>query len=214
MILSNKIHIMGILTELFYLPHIEYFAAIEGHGILLLDDLERFQKQSLRNRTSLLLANKVETLSVPVYEGNKKKPYKDIQIDYGQKWLNIHLRGIQSAYGKAPFFEYYFPYIEEVYSQKLQYLIDLNAALLTVCLKLLRMDIEVKFLSETSESIEYSDIRGLIRAKEGFETRDFYQSEPYRQLFGVEFVPNLSVIDLLFCEGPEAMSLIKGSKKK
>lgn len=63
---------MGILTELFYLPHIEYFTAIDGHRILLLDDLELYQKQSFRNRTSVLLANKVEMLSVPVYEGNKK----------------------------------------------------------------------------------------------------------------------------------------------
>lgn len=204
---------MGILTELFYLPHIEYFTAIDGHRILLLDDLELYQKQSFRNRTSVLLANKVEMLSVPVYEGNKKKPYKDIKIDYGQKWLNIHLRGIQSAYGKAPFFEYYFPYFEQVYSQKLPYLVELNVALLTVCLKLLRTDMEVKFLSETSESADYSDIRGLIKSKEGFETRDIYQSKPYTQLFGLDFVPNLSVIDLLFCEGPEAKSLIKVSKK-
>ncbi|TVP48788.1 MAG: hypothetical protein EA341_10305 [Mongoliibacter sp.] len=204
---------MGIITELFYLPSIEYFAAVQGNGIICLDDLERYQKQSLRNRTSILLANKTEKLSVPVYGGNKNQPYRDIRIDYEQKWLNVHLRGMQSAYGKAPFFEFYYPYLEQVYLKKLPFLIDMNQQLLTVCLKLLRWDTEVKYLSEFGEKSGLSDLRGVIKSKEHFTERDIYEARPYSQLFGVDFVPNLSIIDLLFCAGPEAEAIITASKK-
>ncbi|EOZ97028.1 hypothetical protein A33Q_1946 [Indibacter alkaliphilus LW1] len=204
---------MGIITELFHLPSIEYFTAIHGFDEVWLDDQERFQKQSFRNRTSILLANKTEKLSVPVYGGNKNRPYKDIRIDYEQKWLNVHLRGIQSAYGKAPFFEYYFPYLEKVYLKKLPFLIDMNRELLTVCLTLLRWKISVKLLSERDEKAEMRDLRGLIQSKVHFTERDIYSPKPYSQLFGVDFVPNLSIIDLLFCTGPEATAVIAASKK-
>lgn len=204
---------MGIITELFYLPSIEYFAAVQGNGVIFLDDLEQYQKQSLRNRTSILLANKTEKLSVPVYGGNKNQKYREIRIDYEQKWLNVHLRGMQSAYGKAPFFEYYYPYLEPVYLKKLPFLIDLNQQLLTVCLKLLRWDVKVKYLSEVDKKSDLSDLRGIIKSKEHFTERDIYKVSPYSQLFGVDFVPNLSIIDLLFCTGPEAEAIITSSKK-
>lgn len=204
---------MGILTELYYLPNIEYFAAIEGEEKLVIDDCEKFRKQTFRNRTSVLLANKTESLSVPVYEGNKQKPYRDIRIDYNQKWLNIHLRGIQSAYGKAPFFEFYFPYFEQVFRQNVPFLMDLNLKLLTVCLKLLKAESQIQLLSEVGENHDFRDLRGVISAKEDYKSRELYKPAPYNQLFGLDFVPNLSVIDLLFCLGPESPAIIRASKK-
>lgn len=205
---------MSVLTELFYLPSLEYFTAVLGHEEIVVDGREKYQKQTYRNRTSILLANKVEVLSVPVLGGNKGLPYREVKIDYGQKWMNVHLRGIQSGYGKAPFFEYFYPYFEKVYQKNLTFLFDLNLELLTVCLKLLQLDVKLSVMENIGQKTLGNDIRGLIDAKKGFESRSFYQSEAYSQLFGVNFASNLSVIDLLFCEGPASKNILWASQKK
>jgi len=205
---------MGIYTELFYLPNLEYFVAIMDQDEVVLDDVESYQKQTFRNRCRILLANKVETLSVPVIGGNKKKNYRDIEIDYSQKWKNVHLRGIQSAYGKAPFFEYFFPYFDQVFGKNPRFLFDMNYELLTVCLKLLQLNVKVSVLGKEGQFPENMDIRGLINAKSAIEQNRFYQEKPYFQLFGADFAPNLSIIDLLFCEGTSAHAVLRASQKK
>ena len=204
---------MPILTELFYLPPIEYFVLINGHQELYIDGTERYQKQTYRNRAQILLANKVDTLSIPVLSGNKKQVYKEIKIDNSQKWKNVHLRGIQSAYGKAPFFEFFFPYLESVYAKDLTFLFDHNIELLTVCLKLLQSDTKITVLSDDWDTNSFLDRRGKINAKEDFAFRNIMTAHPYDQIFGVNFVPNLSVLDLLFCKGPESKDILKLSKK-
>jgi len=203
-----------ILVDLFYLPPIEFFAAIEGADRIVVEREDNYQKQTYRNRAHIRLANKVETLSIPVLGGNKKVRYKKVKIDYDQKWKNIHLRGIQSAYGKAPFFEYFFPYFEEVYRQQIDSLFEFNLKLLTLCLKLLQVKVEVTTTQKYERFPEMEDLRGEIVAKESYEARDFYRPTTYNQLFGSDFVPNLSVIDLLFCEGPRSRELILQSKKR
>ncbi len=200
-------------ADLFYLPNLEFFVALLGQNELLLDLDGKYEKQSYRNRTTILLANKVETLSVPVHGGGHKV-LRDIKIDQNQKWKNIHLRGIQSAYGKAPYFEYYFPYIKGVYDRNADYLVDLNIELLTVCLKLLGMKIILKEIAQVELQHNAVDIRGILNSKQDFATREIYQPQPYPQLFGVDFVPNLSILDLLFCMGPESQDVLLKSQKK
>ncbi len=202
-----------ILADLFYLPSLEFFTAIHGADLLVLEDRDTYQKQSYRNRSQIRLANKVETLSVPVLEGNKKVHYTEVNIDYSQKWKNVHLRGIQSSYGKAPFFEYYFPYFEQVFHRNIDKLYEFNLELLTVCLKLMRVKTQVTLASQVDESTSCEDIRGIIVTKESYKHREIYHPQPYTQLFGLDFVSNLSVIDLLFCEGPHANEVLAQSKK-
>ncbi|ERM83085.1 hypothetical protein P872_06320 [Rhodonellum psychrophilum GCM71 = DSM 17998] len=204
---------MPIITDLLYLPPIEYFVAIQGHQEIWLDSKERYQKQTFRNRTQIRLANKVENISLPVIGGNKKVNFAEVEIDYNQKWKNIHLRGIQSAYGKAPFYEFYFPYIEDVFAKNLTKLSELNLELLTVCLKLLKLEVSVKYMEIIGEQPNVTDMRGIIHPKEGFEARNILMPTQYSQLFGSEFVPNLSIIDLLFCAGPESKEILTKSQK-
>lgn len=201
-------------ADLFYLPNLEFFVALLGQNELLLDLDGKYEKQSYRNRTTILLANKVETLSVPVHGGGGSKAFRDIKIDQNQKWKNVHLRGIQSAYGKAPYFEYYFPYIKDVYDRNAMFLVDLDLELLTVCLKLLGMKIILKEIAQVELQHNAVDIRGILNSKRDFATREIYQPQPYPQLFGVDFVPNLSILDLLFCMGPESQDVLLKSQKK
>lgn len=203
-----------IVVDLFYLPPIEFFVALQDFDKVLIETHDNYQKQTYRNRAAVRLANKTEFLSVPVVGGNKKAKYVDVKIDDSQSWRKVHLRGIKSAYGKAPFFEYFFPELESVYMGRPQYLFDFNYELLTLCLKFLRRTAK---LEETGEYQPYSDnsyLRGVIKAKESFVNRNIYEPYPYTQLFGLNFVPNLSILDLLFCEGPNSIEVIDSSKKR
>ena len=203
-----------LVADLFYLPPIEFFAAVEGMETILIERHDNYQKQSYRNRTTIQLANQVANLSIPVVGGNKKVRYSEVKMDDSQNWRNIHLRGIRSAYGKAPFFEYFYPGLEKVFGKGHRYLYDFNLELLTLCLANLRHAAKLGETSTYGEYVEEIDLRGYLRAKEPFELRNIYKPHPYGQIFGLNFAPNLSVIDLLFCEGPNAKQVILSSRKK
>ena len=122
----------SIISDLFYFPNLEYFCSLIGVDRLYLYPREHYKRKSYFNRTQIRLANKVETLSIPIVGRRPNIPLGKIEIDYNQKWQKVHLRGIQSAYGKTPFFEYFFPYIEDIFERKPQFLWDLNKQALTI----------------------------------------------------------------------------------
>jgi hypothetical protein len=159
------------------------------------------------------MASKVATLSVPVLKGNSKQLIRDIQIDYDQKWLTDHWRSISSAYGKAPFFEHYADYFEKIYLRRHACLFELNLELLTICLKLLSIKKKIDFTSAYKNSTENAidDFRSAIHPKKEYKNNNLYTPVRYRQNFGNNFVSNLSIIDLLFCEGPRSIEIIRQS---
>jgi hypothetical protein len=136
-----------------------------------------------------------------------------VKIDYSQKWQAVHLRGIQSAYGKAPFFEYFFPLFEQVLESGEKSLWELNLKLLTICLKLLRWPAKVTLMEKTVLSPDIFDIRGQIKPGVAFYERNYYHPHPYVQLFGANFEPNLSIVDVLFCAGKDSGIILKQSAK-
>ncbi|GAA0880045.1 WbqC family protein [Algoriphagus jejuensis] len=203
-----------IAIDLHYLPSLEFFAAIAEADELLVFSQDLYQRQSYLNRTRIRLANKVETLSVPIVGRRPKLPLDQVRIDYEQNWQAVHLRSIQSGYGKAPFFEFFFPYIQEILESEAESLWGLNLNLMTICLKLLRLPVKITAFSEGEIPLDLLDVRGLIVPGRPFSDRNFYQSIPYSQLFGLNFEPNLSILDLLFCTGPEAGKILRESIKK
>ena len=140
--LSLPASVKRIALDLHYLPCLEYFTVLRGVDELFLFPADRYTRQSYFNRTSILLANKVHALSVPIQGRRPRISFRDVRIDSEQKWVTNHLRGIQSGYGKAPFFEYFFPYFEEALSGQETQLWILNLDLLTICLKLLRWPVK------------------------------------------------------------------------
>ncbi|GMQ27118.1 WbqC family protein [Algoriphagus sp. oki45] len=203
-----------IAVDLHYLPTLEWFSAIIDAEEILLFPKNQYQRQSYFNRTRILLANKVETLSIPIQGRRPRLPLDQIKIDYSQKWPSIHLRGIQSAYGKAPFFEFFFPYFLPVFESQTESLWEFNTRLLTICLKLLRWPVKVSVVEDSAHIPDFLDQRRLIVPSRPFWERNFYQPNAYPQLFGLDFEPNLSILDLLFCMGPEAGNVLKSSAKK
>lgn len=212
---SNSKEISGIRIELQYLPCIAYFTSLLKYDRIYIDIEERYVKQTYRNRCSVLTANKVDQLTVPVQKYETAAPTKDIKIDYGQDWLRRHLGCLQSAYGKSPFYEFYAPELLQIYDKKLAYLVDLNYELLTICLRLVGVKKDLQYnLSglEMEESSVFNAI-SLINNKNSDFSPEYYKPEPYYQTFGNDFVSNLSIIDLLFNMGPEARSVLLRSCK-
>lgn len=202
-----------VLIDLQYLPCIEYFTVFNRYKQIEIEVCENFEKQTYRNRAHILSANKSIPLSIPVLKGNSKQLIKELKIDNKQRWRDNHWRSIISAYGKAPYFEYYSDYFQKIFFKEQDSIFDLNLELLTLCLKLLNYDNVITF-SEKYELIPDGgvlDMRSRVHPKKDFGTNTFYQPYSYIQLFGKEFVPNLSIIDVLFCEGPNASNIIHQS---
>lgn len=198
----------SILIDLQYLPCLNYFSEIAACDTIYIEAQEKFQKQTYRNRCEILSSNGPISLTVPVVGETKKATIKKVEIDYTTFWQNQHWKSIQSAYGKAPFYEDYSPYIKDVIMKKPTFLFDLNLNILTICLQLLNLSPIIKFTEEYEKLVENNviDLRSTISPKKKIINPN---SLAYVQLFGSNFVANLSIIDLLFCEGPNAMSFLK-----
>jgi hypothetical protein len=203
-----------ILIEPHYLPCIEYYVLISSVDQIMLEFYENYQKQSYRNRCWILTAAGPIEMSVPVLNPAGKVKLRDVRIDYGQKWVKDHWRSIMTAYGSAPFFEHFAPDIYDIYQRNYQFLLELNLEFISLFNQWL--NINTPIMETTAYSAEYEEVdfdwRSKIHPKKHLKSNPFYVPCNYNQIFGKKFVGNLSIIDLLFCEGPGAMNILANSK--
>jgi hypothetical protein len=199
----------ALLIEPHYLGNLAYFNLLIQSDSITLDIHHHYLKQTYRNRCEILTASGVRPLSIPVSFKNHM-PYKEVTVDHSQSWARDHWGAISSAYGKTPFFEFYADYFEPLFVKKQVFLLDLSVDFLTVCLKLLKIRKDIHFTEKylDSESGGFFDQRNRISPKNHLERDQLYKPVTYTQLFGKDFAPNLSVLDLLFCEGPQATDIL------
>lgn len=199
------------LIELHYLPNIQYFQLLAKHAHVVLEKHEHFVKQSYRSRCVINTAQGPQTLTIPLTDKHGKTVISDVRIDYSQKWLNNHWRTIQSAYANAPFFEYYSDSLHAILFKQHPFLFDLNRELLTMCLKWLKLDIRIEesLAYEKNVASTFIDYRNAISAKKTGLQDVSPSNRPYTQVFGNAFVNNLSLIDLIFCTGPKALTYLR-----
>jgi hypothetical protein len=132
-----------------YLPSIEYMSLFLKTEDATIELFETYQKQSCRTRCNVLTANGVQTLTVPVIKTNGNHTLtKDIEISYKESWQQVHLRCLESAYRKSAYFDYYFPYLEKIYKQKFNTLIELNEFSMKAILKLLKVKKNILYTSD------------------------------------------------------------------
>ena len=173
----------------------------------MIELFETYQKQSCRTRCNVMTANGLQTLTVPIIKTNGSHTLtKDIAISYKEPWQQIHQRCLEAAYRKTPYFEYYFPYLEKAFSTRFDTLIELNEFCLRFILKVLKINKEIVYTNDFEPIKDANDFRVSL-SKWSPEKTSFPQ---YYQVFADRqpFVSNLSVIDLLFNEGPEAVDYL------
>ncbi len=180
---------------------------------IIINDTGYFLKQTYRNRAEILSANGILRISIPVRK-DKKSMLKDIKIDNSHKWRKDHWGAIQSCYGKSPYFYYYSNQLKQAIFEDDELLVDYLIRLLSICLISLGFNKKIKFASQTDLKSHFHDATDIISPKTDFEKNTGFKQIKYSQIFGSEFVTNLSVIDLLFCEGPNCLNVLKQSNRR
>jgi hypothetical protein len=218
-----------------YFPPISYFAAIaeemEGlvrikgedrksilssplsPSVIYIEACENYQKQSYRNRCHFYAADGIQSLSFPIlHEGNThKRPIMEVKIDYSKPWVMQHKRAIVSAYRTSAYFEYYQDELFAILDSKPEKLIDLNTRLLEFFLEKTGIKAQVQ-MTESYGQEGCEDLREAIHPKRPDTIlQKLKLGKPYFQVFAEKhgFIPNLSIMDLLFNEGPDSIIFLK-----
>jgi hypothetical protein len=200
-----------------YLAPVQYFTKLITYDEVWIELREHFLKQSYRNRCVILTANGTQNLSIPVAEGsNSKRLICEVVISYDHPWQKLHWKAIISAYNNAPFFEYYCDSLAPFYHEKKwKFLTDFNHEIQLVVLNELKAKCCIAgtedFATPGSFPAGTDDLRYSIHPKSTRQSgdEDFFPL-PYMQVFQEKFgfTPNLSIADLLFNEGPNALQVL------
>lgn len=198
----------GLVLPLFYLPPIPYFSVfLAASGNIMIEKHEHFPKQTYRNRASIYSPNGPLDLIVPVVKGSKvHTAIKDVKVSYESDWQRLHWMSLQTSYRRSAYFEYYEDDFAPLYAYKPDFLVDWNETFFRLLLKLLKIDGTYQYTS--SYEPQDPDYRQLIHPKAPPAVNAV---KPYFQVFEPRhgFIPHLSIVDLLFNQGPGAPAFLK-----
>ena len=194
-----------------YFPPVEYFAVLARYSAVYLEACEKYQKQSWRNRCRILTANGPMDLNFPIVHDGKSL-IKEVKVDYSTPWLRRTEYAIDSAYYSSPFFEYYRDELFATLDKQPETLWELNMNIIRFFCRKIGINPEIKetqkFVAPAGSILQPvpEDLRYSIHPKIASD----YVAKPYWQVFREKFgfVPGLSVMDLLFNEGPESLSYL------
>ena len=183
----------------------------------VLESNENYRKGSFRNRCFIASANGVIGLSIPLKKGkHQQSNIKKVEIDYSRDWQAIHWKTLKTAYNNSAYFYFYEPYLKEIFQNKITYLFDLCLNVQELMLKLLDIQPNISFTNEfnlvTEENTQDGRNQNLPKNYKNIilpENHPDYQ-QVFEDKFG--FQPNLSILDLLFCCGPESQEILRSIK--
>tara|TARA_R110002096_G_scaffold9533_8_gene37656 strand:+ start:17478 stop:18101 length:624 start_codon:yes stop_codon:yes gene_type:complete len=200
---------MNIIIHPTYFPNIAHFVAIANADDLILEMDDNFLKQTYRNRSYIYGANGKLALNIPVVHSQKnRQKYRDVKVFNEEKWQSLHWKSLLSAYSTSPFFEYYKDELEPLFELKADYILDFNLKCFEVVCDCLQLELKTsKTETYQTEVNNTDDFRYLVNAKK----EQSYHFDSYTQVFSNKhgFIPNLSILDLLFNEGPNAVHYLE-----
>lgn len=201
---------MKTLLHPTYFPSVSHFVAITNNNTIF-EVHDNYQKQTYRNRTFIYSPNGKQLLGIPVKhsKGSGRQKYREVQIDNSFNWQKQHWKSLETAYRTSPYFEFYEDEIAPVFQKKHQFLMELNFETLELMCECLQLETELiktgSYQRYPGEGIK--DLRTLAESKKD----PVFGFENYIQVFGdkLGFIENLSILDLLFNEGPNALSYLE-----
>lgn len=194
------------ILPLFYLPPVGYFSLLQKLGEdFLIEKHEHLAKQTYRNRASIYSPNGKLDLTVPVVKGAKTHTkMKDVRISYDFNWQRLHWLSLETCYRSSAYFEFYEDELSRFYQHKFEFLFDYNLELLAWLNKKLKLNKTFNTTSEYLDDVTPAlDFRSMMNPK---KQEDIVNNKPYFQVFEDkhQFLSNLSIVDLLFNQGPQA----------
>lgn len=194
-----------------YLGPVQQYSKMFHFPEVRIETSENYLKQSYRNRCIIAGANGPLPLSVPIVKPDTLKCLtKDIRISDHGNWRHLHWNAIVSAYNSTPFFEYYEDDFAPFYEKKYEFLFDFNEELRILICQLLDIQPQIQYTTSFEADVE-NDFR-WISPKQDIADPSFLL-KPYYQVFQDKhgFLPNLSIIDLLFNTGNEGILVLRDS---
>lgn len=195
---------MTALLSVTYFGPVQWYQKLHRAERVEIEQWESFRKQTYRNRCLIATTQGVQALTVPIVRGESPL-IKDIRISDHGNWRHLHWNALVSAYGESPFFEYYQDDIRPFFTQRWEYLLDFNETIRAKMCELIDIEPSVDYTTTFSDTAG-SDFRIAINPKHPAEDPDF-TAKPYYQVYRQKhgFLPNLSILDLLFNMGPESI---------
>lgn len=201
---------MVLLQPTYFSPIIQYVAIAQSKQ-LAFEIEDNFQKQTYRNRCFIYTTQGKQLLNVPIQHSKEvKQKTKDVKIDYKDSWNRLHLKTLQTAYNSSPFFEFYIDDLLPIFEEQTTFLLDLTLKCHEFVMDALQIETPTIKTSEYLKEVDYLDLRKLAIAK---GTKNF-ELKRYIQVFEENhgFISNLSILDLLFMEGPNALNYLESQK--
>ena len=208
----------GILLSTAYFAPVHFYSRVLNHSEIYIEQFENFSKQTYRNRSVIMGGNGPITLVVPVIKGRGPKILiKDLKVSYDMDWQRNQWRTIFSAYNSSPFFEYYQDEIQPYFNTKYSFLLDLNTAIHGTICDLLEIENNIIFTKDFEKvSDDVLNFREVISPKNKTQKDSEFIPANYTQVFSEKFgfIPNISILDLLFNEGPNSYTILEKSISK